>query len=218
MVTTRPTGRGVSKPVAALAVVMAALIVGAVAWAVIRTTSSSGSTATEAETVVLGDSIAVMSSEELVEATDAQVVAFNGARWADLGPAVGRTLAERQSPPKRVAVLLGTNDVLALSVSTVEVAPVLDPLEDVPCVVVFELPGGSGWTVPTLNERLRDEADGRPNVEVDDEWARLANRNRDEEAASWFEDDGIHPAAEGQERLASAVASGLDRHCGASSG
>ena len=103
MVTTRPTGRGVSKPVAALAVVMAALIVGAVAWAVTRTTSSSGSTATEAETVVLGDSIAVMSSEELVEATDAQVVAFNGARWADLGPAVGRTLAERQSPPKRVA-------------------------------------------------------------------------------------------------------------------
>ena len=199
-----------------LAALMVVLIVGGAAWAAVDL--GAGSTPTAPTTVVFGDSVTNLSSTEITAETGAMVVAYDGAKWADLGPAVGATLADLDQPPERVGVLLGANDVIDLTMALAAFAPVLDSLAGVPCVVVLELPKTLGGLSRGLNKAIRVEVAKRPNMTVDDHWSVLATANLEQHDGSWFEEDKIHPNAEGQRQLAKSYASTLDRHCGAASG
>ena len=199
-----------------LAAVMAVLIVGGAAWAAVDLRS--GSAPEAATTVVFGDSVTGLSSSEITARTGAIVVAYDGAKWADLGPAVAPTLADLDRPPDRVGVLLGANDVIDLTMGTADFAPVLDPLAGVPCVVVLELPKTLGGLSRGLNKAIRAEVAKRPNMTVDDRWSVLATANLEQDDGSWFDEDKVHPNAEGQQQLAKSYASALDQQCAAAAG
>lgn len=220
MATSGASSRGISVRVAGIAVVMAVIIVAGLVW-VGRSVSGYGADGVaergQADTLVLGDSITLLAAEEIGAATGAHVVAFNGAKWADVGPAVDRTFAERESPPRRVGVLLGANDVLALQVESADFDAVLGRMEDVPCVVVMEVPKTFLGLHRQLNALMRAAVARYPNATTDNQWAVLANRNLEQGDGSWFADD-IHPNDLGRRELAAAYASALDRHCGSTPG
>ena len=206
--------KGISLKVALSAFVMAALIVGGAVWATTRL--GGGDVPAVPSTVVFGDSITRLAAEDIAAETGAEVVAYDRAKWADLGPAVEAKLAERVEPPERAAVLLGANDVIELSMTSTDFAAVLDPLAGVPCVVVLELPQ-TFFGSQSFNEAMRAEVAKRPNAVTDDEWSALATSMVDQDNGTWFEEDKVHPNAEGQQQLAKSYASALDRHCGSAS-
>lgn len=209
---------GISLKVAVVAAVMAVMFLGAVAWLGLQLVGGTDPEEAASSTVVFGDSITTLSADEIVAETGADVVAYNGAKWVDVGPAVERTLAEADDPPERAGVLLGTNDVLDLTMGLTDFDAVLDPLEAVPCVVVLELPKTVGGLSRGFNDAMRTEVARRPDMVTDDGWSGLATRNLERNAGSWFDEDKVHPNATGQRELAKSYASALDRHCGQASG
>lgn len=218
MSTGGPSKRERSAPVAGVAAALAVTV--GLTWGV--QACSDGTLEADAgtdapSTVILGDSITRLSASEIVAATGGQVVAFNGATWGDMGPAMQRTFPGLKELPQRAAVLLGANDVLEQTVNATDFG-LLDSLAEVPCVVILDMPTTLGGLQNSLNAAMHAEVEEHPNMTNDDEWSVLANRNLEDDDGSWFEPDRIHPNVRGRKELAAAYASALDRHCGSDFG
>ncbi|MEZ5383446.1 MAG: SGNH/GDSL hydrolase family protein [Microthrixaceae bacterium] len=196
--------------VVAPAMLMVVIIAAGLGWIGGRLMAPSGD---GEDTVVFGDSVTHLASEEIAAAAGAEVVAFDGVRWADMVPAVELTLQLLPRTPRRVGVLIGSNDVLTLAIDEAQVDGVLDQLSDVDCVVVMELPKTFGGFHRQMNRRLRDAVAERPNMVTDDRWRVAADRNLEDEDGSLFEEDKIHPKPAGQQLLAEAYQGALDEHC-----
>lgn len=206
--------RAVRTPVLAVAVVLGLVVVAGVGWLTwqVRVQVVGVARVMRSETVVLGDSITRMSADEVKAATGAEVIAFNSARWVDLVPSAESVARRGHRAPDRVGILLGTNDVFAFDADDAAVDEVLEPLSDVPCVVVLEVPW-EGWPGGRLNHRLREEAEGRSNVVVDTRWKVRVIENLRRENGSLLEGDFVHPSPEGRRALAQAFDEAFSERC-----
>lgn len=170
----------------------------------------------EPSTLIVGDSVTNLSRVEVGATTGAKIDADNGHTWAQMAPKVRGALAVMKADggaPDRVGVLLGYNDVLKHQQDLGATSAVLDEFSDVPCVVVLKLPNLYGEDEATYNDQVQAIVDELPNTHADDGWAKVINKNLDEDA-TMLEADLVHPkTAEARQALADSFQRAFDRLC-----
>lgn len=198
-------------------VLAAGLVVGLVGLGLILAGSRHGSS--DPDTVIFGDSVTYLTASALNRRFDhPHIVARYGFPTADLLPLVRQVFA--RGVPRRVAVLIGYNDVFRSTVNSVALPEMMRETARADCAVWLTLPARTGGTAPPSppydpalvrrwNGRMEELAGQYTNVHVAHDWEKLVNR----EASGLLEDRGVHPLAPGQRRLADVYRKALDRSC-----
>lgn len=223
-------GASGSRSVASIVVVVlvvAVAVVGAVAfW---RRPRSSGPRPGE-QVVVIGDSVTYASSpaifDRLVGWDDVKITSRPFYRAADLVQPLSEVIEERTAagdPLDQVVILAGYNDVIRDDRDPSGLPRMLRLAERFDCAVWLTLPARPGGKAATgagfppdeaeaWNDRVREEAAGRPGVHVSDEWQRTVEA---EGGAELLQEDGVHPVRAGHVALANAVGRALAAECAA---
>jgi len=162
-----------------------------------------------------GDSVTYMSSGPLKEdfswADEVDIKAVSGLRTDELLPFAKEGLSH---DPSSAVFMPGYNDVLQNRVNEAALPQMMDLAAQVPCSVWLLIPD-KGVYDPKIaqawNQRVRDEAEGYPNVHVVDDWARLVDGSQ--QYALVKTEDGVHPNDLGRKAVAEVMAKSLQREC-----
>lgn len=185
--------------------------------------------------LVVGDSVTYMSFERLRRefgtGTDLEAVARPGFRSTDLLPLVETAIDGRDEsgrPLDRAIFLVGYNDVWRDDTDHQDLEALVAESARYDCAVWLTLPTRPGGEDPATDEFDPDLPDFDP--ELADEWnERLADLIGEHDslhlvtdwqdtidespAARYLDDDGIHPNAAGQKRLAAIMHDSLRSAC-----
>ena len=165
--------------------------------------------------LIVGDSVTYMSSGPLKEdfswADEVDIKAVSGLRTDELLPFAKEGLSH---DPSSAVFMPGYNDVLQNRVNEAALPQMMDLAAQVPCSVWLLIPD-KGVYDPKIaqawNQRVRDEAEGYPNVHVVDDWARLVDGSQ--QYALVKTEDGVHPNDLGRKAVAEVMAKSLQREC-----
>lgn len=200
-----------------------ALIVAA-AIAVVLVQGWSRDRGSRPETMVVGDSVTALAAQDLngIYGPDRlQIVARWGFRTDQLLPLLRE--GEGRAGRRRVALLVGYNDVFERTVDTAALPEMIKETSRFRCAVWMTLPSRSGGDAPPKtaydrelvrrwNARLTTEADRYQNVHIARDWERLIDQST---GTRLIEDRGVHPEPPGRLKLAAIYRRALDRACGA---
>lgn len=181
-----------------------------------------GDPATRRPILIVGDSVTALTAEDLnalYGEPNIQILARWGYRTDQLLPLVRD--AEGRPAGRRIALLVGYNDVFERTVDTAPVADMMDESSRFRCAVWMTLPARTGGSedpkppfdadlVRRWNERLTSEAARHSNVHVVRDWERLVD---DDTGTRLIEARGVHPEPPGQLELAAIYRTALDREC-----
>ena len=166
--------------------------------------------------LVVGDSVTVLSREQLGEeldwADDLDIRATKGLRSDELLPGAR---AGVEAGPSSAVWLPGYNDVLQDRVEQAPIDEMMDLADEVPCSVWLTLPTDGVYPAAVAqrwNERVRAAAEGRDDLHVVDDWERLVENSP--EFTFTIEADALHPNADGQAALARVMSDSLRELCG----
>lgn len=169
----------------------------------------------EVRALVVGDSVTVLSQEELRSELDwvdvVDVRATNGYRTDQLLDGARKGADEA---PDFGLFLPGYNDILEEKADTPALEEMMSVAAGLPCSVWFLIPTDGGYRrdlVDTWNRRVRSLAADHDNVHVSDAWKVLVEKTP---AFTFISDlDAVHPNQDGRDALAGAMALEADRLC-----
>jgi len=204
--------------IAIIVVVVVALVAGAL---IVRRWTSK-----RPDTLVVGDSVTFLSAtpiQQRLGASHVQLIALPGYRSLDIYPHVKDVLDQHRGPSgsrKRSIFLVGYNDVMRNTVDSDVLGAMLKQADGFECSVWLTLPvrpGGARAQEPRYdpdratqwNERVVRLAKAYPHVHVSDAWADAVEAK----GAHLLQADGVHPNADGQQRLGDVMRSSLDDAC-----
>jgi hypothetical protein len=180
------------------------------------------------QTLVVGDSVTFLSmssiNQELADGRQVEIIAWPGFRSSDLYPLVKQKVLqhERDSDPISDGVfLVGYNDVLRSNARSDDLGRMMGLSNRFDCAIWLTLParpGGkpagdpklNGAEVALWNRRMHAAAKGLDHVHVVDTWEKQVDRSPQRALLS---DDGVHPDAPGERKLAAVMREALDQEC-----
>jgi lysophospholipase L1-like esterase len=165
--------------------------------------------------LVVGDSVTWQSRAWVVKALggggEVDLEAISGKRTDELLDGAEEGVSHH---PRSGIFMPGYNDVLQNRVNEAALPQMMDLAAQVPCSVWLLIPD-KGVYDPKIaqawNQRVRDEAEGYPNVHVVDDWARLVDGSQ--QYALVKTEDGVHPNDLGRKAVAEVMAKSLQREC-----
>jgi len=178
------------------------------------------------DTFVVGDSVTFLSATPIqgrLGASHVQLIALPGYRSLDIYPYVQKAMDEHAGPSgsrKRAIFLVGYNDVMRNTVDSTALGPMLKQANAFECAVWLTLPvrpGGARSAEPRYdpgraeawNARVVKLAREYRHVHVSNAWADAV----DAPGEKLLQADGVHPNADGQQRLGQAMKAALDGAC-----
>lgn len=176
---------------------------------------------------IVGDSVTYIAAGAIQQRFDrshVQFVARPGYTTADLLPLVRTAMAADTGPAaarRRVAVLVGYNDVRVRKLDTDALPALVRATSRFRCAVWLTVPARPGGKpsraemvpsrlVDQWNRRLAQEVARYPNLHLAHDWQDAVTTAP---AGSLLEADGVHPNRSGQRRLADAYRAAVDRSC-----
>lgn len=168
----------------------------------------------EADVVVIGDSVTDQSKDQLVAAMpgqDVSVIGLSGLRIDELLPVI-EDVVGGDDPPAVGVVMAGYNDLWQGREQESSVEAALDAMAGLDCAVWVLVPTTGPWELDrarAFDQRVRDAAEDA-GVEVVTEWQEAVDAPGDELVTP----DGVHPSDAGKERVAAVMAEAVDEICG----
>jgi lysophospholipase L1-like esterase len=172
-----------------------------------------------AEVVVMGDSVTVQSSEQIVAALpdrEVSVIARSGLRTDQLLPMVRETLGGTDRPAVAV-VMAGYNDVWQRTEREAPVDELLEAMAGVDCAIWVLVPTKGPWDhdrALAFDARVRAAAEAA-GVAVDTAWRDAVDAGDEPDPdPDLVQADEVHPSPAGRSRVAVVMAGAVDEHCG----
>lgn len=180
---------------------------------------SAGVAPAQAEVVVLGDSVTLQSSQEIVAAMAGRtvsVIGLSGYRTDELLPTVEDALGGEERPTVAV-VMAGYNDLWQGVEEEAPVDEVVDLMAGVDCAVWVLIPTKGVWDTErgeAFDERVRETAEDA-GVHVATAWRDAVDAGEgDHPVAELVSPDLVHPTVAGRQRIAEVMASAVGGSCG----
>lgn len=180
---------------------------------------SAGVAAAQAEVVVIGDSVTLQSTEEIVAAMAGRtvsVIGLSGYRTDELLPTVEDVLGGDDRPAAAV-VMAGHNDLWQGLEGEAPVDEVVDLMAGVDCAVWVLIPTKGVWDRERgedFDARVRETAE-EAGVHVATAWRDAVDAGEgDDPVAELVSPDRVHPTVAGRQLLAEVMAAAVEGSCG----
>jgi lysophospholipase L1-like esterase len=194
---------------------LAVALLGLVDWLDDRDPGA-GIDLSEADVVVIGDSVTDQSKDQIVAAMpgqDVSVIGLSGLRTDELLPVIVDVLGGDDRPAVGV-VMAGYNDLWQGRDQESPVEAALEATAGVDCAVWVLVPTTGPWELDrarAFDQRVRDAAEDA-GVTVVAEWQGAVDDP--DSGSELVTPDGVHPSDAGKERVAEVMARAVDEICG----